>query len=126
MKGWFKYEKTSRGKQAVENGESYAGNIGFDCILQRAIEDGLNETLGQSFAWATRICLDTSVALEDPVTYVTVLQTFLGNRAFGVIRHVERKFQTIRALRSAGVTDFCESIMYLKRLYSAETLARWK
>lgn len=120
-------KKAGRGKQVVQNAEEfYAGNCRFEYILQRAIEDSLNETIGESLALATRICLDTSVALEDPITYVAVLRILLGNRATGVIRRIERKLQAISALRSAGVACFCESIMYLNRLYSAETLARWK
>ncbi len=106
--------------------ESRRGDGRFDRLLQDAIEESLREMLGQTIALATRVCLDTRVALEDPRTYLSVLETLLGNRRASVIRRMERKLQAIGPLQSAGVAGFCESIEFLRGHYAAETLARWK
>jgi hypothetical protein len=122
-------KRSGRRKQTVKNAEDLISpgvEDKFDYIVERTIEDGLNEALGQSLALATRICLDTSVALNDPVTYVVVLEKLLGARAAKALSEIEEKLQRSSALRFAGAADFCDAMMYLKGLYSPETLARWR
>jgi hypothetical protein len=121
-------KRSRRRMQTVKDAPDFfsAGNDDrLDYILERTIEDGLNEALGQSLSLATRVCPDTSVALNDPITYIVALEKLLGDRAARALSEMEKKLQSIGALRFAVVDDF-DAIMYPKGLYSPETLARWR
>jgi len=96
----------------------------FDHSVVVAIEDSLIEVLGADLALAVRVCLDTSVALMDPMAYAEILEEMVGSeRSESVLRSIKGKLTGLnRELKTSNRSSFSDSITNLKSRFSPEVI----
>jgi hypothetical protein len=95
-----------------------------DFYVTRIIDESLVQALGRDLSLALRVCLDTTVALKDPIAYATALKAMLGaRRAQDVLSQIQRNLRSLGVIQGAqgqGASRSWRGV--LETNYSRETV----
>lgn len=101
-----------------------SGSRRVDLPVIMAIEDSLIEELGADLALAVRVCLDSSLALRDPLAYAEILGVMVGgDGSERVLRAVKKKLVYLtRELSGYDRFSFSDTVERLRNRYSTDVL----
>ncbi len=112
----------------LTGGNTALGKEGrIDEYIVGLINGSLAESLPVDVAMAVGLCLNTSVALNDPSAYMVVLKGLVGDSpAAEIIARAEKKLRGLNAELVPAGLDFPGMILDLRSRYSVEVMKKWR